>query len=332
MIRKVVLRRFKRFDEVEFVFPGHIVLAGPNNTGKTSVLQGIASWSLALRRWRELNDFTKHGGAYTKAPITRQAFSAVPLRTFDLLWRDRSYAEPMEIEVQSTQGWTITMEFLPNSTEQIMVRPRKDVETLTARTVSLPTVFIPPMTGLATEEPLYANRDFVDLRLSQARPGEVLRNILVEASQSDLAWKTLGDSIMRIFGYEILPPDPRGAHILAEYRMEPNGPRLDIASAGSGFQQVLMLLTYLNTRPGSVLLLDEPDAHLHVILQDAIYSELRSVAAQNSSQLVVATHSEVVIDSVDPDELCLLLEMPRLLANNEQKKQLIKSLRNSVRS
>ena len=30
-----------------------------------------------------------------------------------------------------------------------------------------------------------------------------------------------------------------------------------------------MLLAFLNTRQGAVLLLDEPDAHLHVILQDA---------------------------------------------------------------
>ena len=48
-----------------------------------------------------------------------------------------------------------------------------------------------------------------------------------------------------------------------------------------------MLLTFLNTRPGSVLLLDEPDAHLHVILQDAIYGELRRgrgpAAARSSS-------------------------------------------------
>lgn len=57
MIRKVTLRRFKRFEEVEFVLPGHIVLAGPNNTGKTTLLQAIAAWELGLRRWRELNDF-----------------------------------------------------------------------------------------------------------------------------------------------------------------------------------------------------------------------------------------------------------------------------------
>ncbi len=66
----------------------------------------------------------------------------------------------------------------------------------------------------------------------------------------------------------------------------------------------------LNTRPGAVLLLDEPDAHLHVILQDAIYGELRSTAARTGAQLVIATHSEVIINSVDARELCVLLDRP----------------------
>jgi recombinational DNA repair ATPase RecF len=80
VIHRVGLRRFKRFGDVEFVLPGHVVLAGLNNTGKTTVLQAIAAWSLALSRWRELNDFQRHRGYYAKAPIARQAFSAVPLR------------------------------------------------------------------------------------------------------------------------------------------------------------------------------------------------------------------------------------------------------------
>ena len=49
MITRVVIRRFKRFDEVAFDIPGHIVLAGPNNTGKTTLLQAIAAWDLAFR-------------------------------------------------------------------------------------------------------------------------------------------------------------------------------------------------------------------------------------------------------------------------------------------
>ena len=57
MIRKVVLKGFKRFgNAVEFTIPGHVVLAGPNNTGKTTLLQAIAAWELGFRKWRELND------------------------------------------------------------------------------------------------------------------------------------------------------------------------------------------------------------------------------------------------------------------------------------
>jgi predicted ATPase len=41
MIRSVCIRGFKRFREVEFRLPGHVVLAGPNDTGKTTMLQAL---------------------------------------------------------------------------------------------------------------------------------------------------------------------------------------------------------------------------------------------------------------------------------------------------
>jgi hypothetical protein len=323
VIRRLVLRRFKRFGTVEFVLPGHVVLAGPNNTGKTTVLQAVAAWSLALDRWKQLNDFQRHGGAYTRAPIARQAFSAVPLRAFDLLWNERRYQESVEIEVQ-TDAWAVPIEFLADSTEQIYVRPRP-IAPDTVRAAGLQTVFVPAMTGLSTEEPVY-QRPKIDQLLGQAKPGDVLRNLLVQANSSEVAWPRLRESIRRLFGVALWPPDPTGAHILAEYSSSPEGPRFDIASAGSGFQQVLMLLTFLHTRPASVLLLDEPDAHLHVILQDAIYGELRKVAAEQRSQLIIATHSEVIINAAEPRELCVMLATPRMLADTEERTRLVESL------
>lgn len=324
MIQRVVIRRFKRFEEVELVLPSHIVLAGPNNTGKTTVLQAISAWSLTFNRWKELNDFQRHGGAYRKAPIARQAFSAVPLRAFDLLWADRRYAGTIEILVQ-TDEWAITMELIADSSEQIYVRPKPDIDPAIARRAEVSTVLVPAMTGLSTEEPLYARRETLDALLGQAKPGDVLRNLLVEASQNVRAWNALGEAIRRLFGVELLAPQV-GAFITAEYRPAAGGSALDIASAGSGFQQVLMLLTFLHTRPGSVLLLDEPDAHLHVILQDAIYGELRAVAARERSQLIIATHSEVIINSMEPKELCVMLAQPRMLADSDERARMIKSL------
>lgn len=328
MIRKVIIKGFKRFVDVEFTFPGHLVIAGPNNAGKSTLLQAIAAWSLALQAWMRLNDFQRHRGYYTKAPITRQVFSAVPLRAFDLLWNERQYDRgPIEITIQHDAFGSVTMEFMADSTEQIYVRPKPDAEPkfFALGEVRLPSVFVPPMTGLSTDEPMLQPPKIEQL-LGSGKSGDVLRNLLVIAHQRDEGWKNLTRSIQRLFGSELLPPDSQGPHILAEYKARPDGPRLDIASAGSGFQQVLMLLTFLNTREGSVLLLDEPDAHLHVILQDAIYGELRAAAASTNSQLIIATHSEVIIESVDPRELCMMYGKPRLLSDDNERAQLIQSL------
>ena len=325
-INKVIIRNFKRFQEEIFHLGGNVVIAGPNNCGKTTLLQAIATWSLALERWRELNDCRRHGSAYTKAPIARQAFYSVPLRAFDLLWHQRKVIGRIEIEV-TCDGVCVPVEIIKDSSEQVYVRPLPDVPPAWLKdSDNFPKpVFVPAMSGLGTEEPVYQQPKINQL-LGQGKPGDVLRNLLVEANQNQDAWERLTDSIREMFGYELLPPDTDGPNIIAEYQHGKTGARFDIASAGSGFLQVLMLVTFLNSRPGTVLLLDEPDAHLHVILQDSIYNELKAAAQASNSQLVIATHSEVVINAVEPRELCALVGEPKKLADNTEKSSLIRSL------
>ena len=236
MIRSVRIRGFKRFRAVEFRLPGHVVLAGPNDTGKTTLLQAVASWALALRRWRELNDFNRRNG-YRRAPIARQAFLAVPLRSFDLLWTDRQYRGRIEIELRHDAGWAVTMELIADSTEHIYVRPARETAPSALREVDLQTIFIPPMTGIGTEEPVFQPPKIEQL-LGLGRPGEVLRNLLADASVDRSAWGALQAAIGTLFGYRLLPPDTAGPHIRAEFAPDGRGAALDVASAGSGFQQV----------------------------------------------------------------------------------------------
>ena len=169
---------------------------------------------------------------------------------------------------------------IADTTEQIFVRPvPRGASAALPRELDLQTVLIRPMTGLGTEEPLL-QPPMIDQLLGVGRPGEVLRNLVVAAHRVESSWSPLRESIRKLFGYELLPPDASGPYIRSEYRMAEGGAALDIASAGTGFQQVLMLLALLHARPGAVLLLDAPDEHLHLMLQDAIYHELRSAAAR----------------------------------------------------
>ena len=93
MIRRLTLKNFKRFREQSFELTDSIVLAGPNNAGKSTLLQAIATWKLGLDRWvaqREGSRAVKRSGV----AITRGDFTTVPLREMNLLWEDRKVTGP----------------------------------------------------------------------------------------------------------------------------------------------------------------------------------------------------------------------------------------------
>jgi len=118
VIQEISIKRFKRFEDVTFRLDGrHLVLAGPNNTGKSTVLQAISSWSFAAEQWRRLNDFSKHNGYFAHAPVTRQSFLPVPVARFDLLWFERVYRdkEPITIEIVGLNGNRLAMELVPTA-------------------------------------------------------------------------------------------------------------------------------------------------------------------------------------------------------------------------
>jgi recombinational DNA repair ATPase RecF len=51
MLTKLKLVNFKRFGEVEVDLGKSVVLIGPNNSGKTTVLQALALWDVGIRLW-----------------------------------------------------------------------------------------------------------------------------------------------------------------------------------------------------------------------------------------------------------------------------------------
>jgi ABC-type branched-subunit amino acid transport system ATPase component len=333
MIRKVTLKNFKRFADVTFDVPGHLVLAGPNNTGKTTLLQAIAAWAFGYAKWEELNtDGNPRKNGHPWQDLERGQFSAVALRSFDLLWNNRQRKEPLEIGVQlDGLAAPIVMEFQFKAPGLARVRPRRDANVPFLKVAgAFTTTFVPAIAGLAREERRLADKESIYELLAQARAGEVLRNLLVQAHQQDEAWLALNAALARMFGIVLLPPT-RGAELTCEYKQvvdldRAGSPSFDVSTAGSGVLQVLLVLSLMLTQQGTVLLIDEPDAHLHLILQKTIYGELRSVAAKHNSQLIVATHSEQVIESVDPRELCLMYGKPRLVADTEEKAELMRSL------
>ncbi|MEW6359498.1 MAG: AAA family ATPase [Planctomycetota bacterium] len=356
MITRVTVEHFKRFEREVFDLADHVVLAGPNNSGKTTLLQAIAVWNLAAQKWTA----RRGSGTSTKAkertgvPITRKEFTAVPLREMKLLWHEAAIAlRKEELKKDQKAGaprvltialegrtagepWTIRFEFRCSGTELLYAKPAPDhVASLQNSTRDITVVHMPPFSGIGAEETRY-DRPYQDLLIGQGKPGDILRNLLLEVHENAPdGWKALCKDVKEIFGHHLLPPKYEGRpFILAEYlpgipaRGKKNGlSELDVSSAGSGFHQVLLLLGFLYARPSTVLLLDEPDAHLHVILQKQIYDRLRRLAAERGSQLIIATHSEILIDGTSPDQILSFYSEPHRLVTEVERDQVREALK-----
>jgi hypothetical protein len=77
----------------------------------------------------------------------------------------------------------------------------------------------------------------------------------------------------------------------------------DLMVEGSGFLQWLSVFALATDPDLDVLLLDEPDAHLHSSLQEQLLDSLRAVAATTDKQMLIATHSAEILRNAEPSDI-----------------------------
>jgi hypothetical protein len=166
-----------------------------------------------------------------------------------------------------------------------------------------------PMSGLETEEPIL-QPGRIDVLLGQGQTAQVLRNLcLIVAKTAPEDWKRIAQLMKRLFSVDLGTPQEtsRGA-IELQYRQPDVKELLDVSLSGRGFQQMLLIFAYLYSHKRSVLLVDEPDAHLEILRQKQVYVLLRDIATENETQVVMVTHSEVILDEALDKNLTLLLD------------------------
>ncbi len=224
-------------------------------------------------------------------------------------------------------AWKVGLEFDYANPESLYCRILEDRTSQPFPDVALDERlgFLPPMSGLAPFEDRLV-KDVLFRKIGEGRTSEVLRNLLwILSSEQPEKWEILKTDIERIFAAQLFKPvlsEPGG--ILSMEYQERGGKRQDLSSAGRGFQQMLLLLGFLYSGQNSILLLDEPDAHLEVLRQKEVYQFLSKSAAESGSQIIVATHSETVLDeAAQTGQVIAFVGKPHdLIKNTELKKAL----------
>jgi len=355
MLTRLKISRFKRFEEADIELGQSAVFIGPNNSGKTMALQAMALWEIGLRQWT-----AKRGGKASpeKRPgvaINRRDLISIPVPNASLIWKDlhtrhvtraegKARTRNIRIGIGLTgitggQEWSCGLEFDYSNEESFVCRPMRlpgfeDRPVKEAQFTAIPEAalgvrfaYLPPMSGLAATEPKWETGR-INVLLGEGQTAQVLRNLCFQIyERGDDAWEELVRSIQNLFGVRLNPPHnitERG-EVTMDYE-EIGGPRLDLSSAGRGLQQTLLLLAHLHANPATVLLLDEPDAHLEILRQRQTYQLITELAEKQGSQVIAASHSEVVLnEAADRDVVVAFVGRPHRI--DDRASQVAKALK-----
>ena len=337
MITRLTLHNFKSIDKQIYDFTQFDLLVGRNNSGKSTVLQALAIWQFCVDEFHR----SKRSGS-KGIQVVLPNFTALPVPEFNLLWKDRTDRHwPMKndkkqqeyILIEITVDWrgcddktySFGVELRYHSAQTIYAIPKGGWEPfrkLEEQEVLPRIAYVPPFSGL---EPTEERRDDAPIRrqVGKAQPGSVLRNLLlwvcppsskdengrsVKSKQLPAQWIELKEVIDRWFSVKLLEPRYEvgvSTQITAEYRQGEKN--YDIIAGGSGFHQALTLLAFLYGYHPTTILLDEPDAHLHVNLQREILDYFKKMSYEKKTQFLIATHAEEFARGVDARQIVSLL-------------------------
>jgi ABC-type lipoprotein export system ATPase subunit len=355
MLTKLTIKNFKRFEKAEVDLGKSVVLIGPNNSGKTTALQALALWELGLRRWTEKRLGKSAALQRQGVAINRRDLVALPVPTANLLWRDlhvrtaekqegtpKTQNVRVEILVEGItddKAWSCGLEFDYANEESFYCRPlrlndaeKPDRMIVPELATKAKVALLPPMSGLADREYIKQPGE-IGVLIGQGQTAQVLRNLCYRvcwptegATKPSEDWAALTEQLSRLFGVKLLNPKfiAERSEIVMAYEEKP-GTRLDLSSSGRGLQQTLLILAHLYANPHTVLLLDEPDAHLEVLRQRQTYQLINDLAEEKGSQIIAASHSEVVLnEAANRGTVVAFVGTPHLL--NDRVSHVMKAL------
>ena len=318
MIKHVLLENFKNIQRFDTDLDEINVLIGANNSGKSSVLQGIhfSIMTEVLRRkiqktnileskllYSPSSDFLhlRHNGIYTVSSG----------QTSKLTLRDET---SIEFSITISKGRNEGN--LSVTTEKNSLF-RQNVTSFESQY----SMYVPGISGISLREK-YATPAELRTAVARGDANMFIRNVLYLLKQQDKL-QELNIELGSIFPgmYVDVPYDPKEDLYLTVniYFPTSNGSyHAPLEQCGTGTLQVLQILAYTICYSPKLLLLDEPDEHLHPNNQSALAKVLKKMT-KSGIQIILCTHSRHLLADLDDTAKVIWMQEGKIHEYNKAK-------------
>lgn len=299
-IEHLTLRNFRKFKAFSLPLRSSNVLVGPNNSGKSSILDAFRILFGCYRYSRSVSPklIDVEGKGVCAGYYVPESSIAVPLANISNDYNE----DDAEIEFRHSNGTKVSIYLHPNRPVRFILSTEKAPPrspTTFRRLFPLDLVIVPTLAPFEENEP-YLQDETIQRNESSRLASRYFRNI----------WHRKTDQEFNIFrelvensweGITILKPEMRRRHPI-EFEMFYKEDRIDreIYWSGFGFQVWLQILTHImRGNDEFILVIDEPDVYLHPDLQ----RRLLKILKDRTGQYVLATHSIEIINESDPGDV-----------------------------
>lgn len=301
----VQVRKFKKIDDTSVSLKALNVFIGANNSGKSSFIQGI---QFAISACQTLN---LSGGTWSKGNRTlsldSSEFLYTPTKNIEYLYhgkkltgsrtkRDRNW-----IEFTFTNGTTSTLKISKgkNGGFTTLLNGKSLGEALS--NIEKPyCVYVPGIAGIPTQEK-YEVPITIKKSATRGDSNNYLRNILYAISKDEGRWRAFQKSVNAIYDdlQVTVDFDEHKSEFIYVY-VSNEKIDLPLDSVGTGLLQVIQIFAYIEYFDPNIILLDEPDSHIHPTKQRMLADELAQRSADNPDlKIVFSTHSRYILDALE---------------------------------
>lgn len=327
---KIVINHFKRIESLEIDLQPVTALVGGNTSGKSSALQaaqlGVSILQAALRGIRANGTPDFASTVANDAVLFRPTERLLNLRRGDRATQNSGYSiayHGVDLDTGVDKEITIEIRRGKNANIAITRSGNDDFAAILADSDRPFSIFTPGLSGIPIREE-WRTKGAMDAAVMHGDANLYLRTVLDHLFTRDLdemaraawrvgrdidflpdsGWKTFCKLLERCYpGTRVIVNHDhhRDRHVKVE--VETPDAKVTIDMASTGMLQVIQIIAYACFYAPPLILLDEPDAHLHADSQARLYDALRSVATETQTRILFASHSPQLIQRLmyDPD-------------------------------
>jgi predicted ATPase len=332
-ITKIVISDFKRIENLELDVSPITALVGGNTSGKSSVLQASQlSISLLQAAYRGKNRKSepKFVGSVSDDEVTfRPTEKLLDLKRGRAATQGKGFEISLHGNMHGDQGseaksFTLNVKRGKNANINLTIEGDRDFAGMLAEGKNGSSVFTPGLSGISTREEL-RTKGALASSVMQGDANTYLRSLLYHLYQDEDGWTEELDYIWEATDWNhssisdlpdgkwksfclLLDEVYEGARIKIDHdedinryidieiRYSDQEMPLDLAS--TGMLQVIQILAYACYFAPPLLLLDEPDAHLHADSQTKLFEALKGITENTHTRIVLASHSPQLIQQL----------------------------------